>query len=693
MVEMRDLLVEIGTEELPPKALRRLAQAFADGVGAGMAKAALAHGELHHYATPRRLAVWVQGVPIAQADRIVERRGPALTAGFDDEGRPSKAAQGFARSCGVSVDELEKLETDKGAWLVYRSQQQGMATPALLPDIVRQSLAALPVPKRMRWGALREEFVRPVHWLVLLFGDEVIDCEMYGVRAGRETRGHRHLHAQPIYLSAPQAYAPLLESEGHVLPDFAARKEAVRGQVMETAARLGGRAVIDEALLEEVTALVEWPVAVAGDFEKRFLELPSEPLISTMKGNQRYFHLVDAAGKLLPHFITVANIESRDEAQVRAGNERVIRPRFSDAAFFWDKDRKQSLAARSEALKSVVFQAKLGTVYEKSARSAALAAAIATDLGGDAPLAQRAALVAKCDLLTDMVGEFPELQGVMGRYYALAEGLPAEFAEALDEQYLPRYAGDRLPVTIAGRALAIADKLDTLLGIFAIDQVPSGDKDPFALRRAALGVLRIIIECALPLDLATLLQRGAEHFAAAVPARAVVGKVYDFMMERLRAYYSEAGIPADVFEAVLECRPTRPHDFDMRVRGVSAFRLLPEAESLAAANKRIRNILKQASERGEPVPEAIETSLLSEAAERHLAEAMNDLAADVNALYDAGDYTAALQRLAALRAPVDAFFDSVMVMTEDARLRGNRLALLARLNGLFLRAADFSRLQ
>jgi glycyl-tRNA synthetase beta chain len=690
MADKRDFLVEIGTEELPPKALRRLAEAFADGVRIGLAKAELPHGDVRYYATPRRMAVLVHDLAVAQPDRNVERRGPALAAAFDEEGVPTKAAQGFARSCGVSADQLERLENAQGAWLVYRSLQRGVATRELLAGIVAQSLADLPTPKRMRWGSLRAEFVRPVHWLVMLFGDEVIETELYGVRAGRETRGHRYHHPETIYLSEPRAYAPLLETEGHVVADFESRREAIRGQVMEAAKSVKGTAVIDEALLDEVTALVEWPVALLGDFETRFLALPPEPLISTMKGNQKYFHVMDGKGKLLPHFITVCNIDSRDAAQVRAGNERVIRPRFSDAAFFWEQDRKQSLAQRREHLKSVLFQAKLGTLYDKTERLSALAGEIAAGLGGDRDLAQQAARLSKSDLLTHMVGEFPEVQGIMGRYYALAEGLPAEVAEALDEQYWPRFAGDRLPATTSGRALAIADKVDTLVGTFAIGQVPSGDKDPYALRRAALGVLRTLIECALPLDLEELLAQAARTYPNSLAAHKVVVQVFDFMMERLRAYYIESGTRPDVFDAVLAQRPTRPYDFELRIRAVAVFREMPEAESLAAANKRIRNILKQ---NDEAIAAKVSVKQLVEPAESALYEQLSALSDEVTSLFDRGEYTPALRRLAGLREAVDSFFDKVMVMTDDADLRRNRLALLARLNGLFLRAADFSRLQ
>jgi len=690
MADKRDFLAEIGTEELPPKALRRLAEAFAGGVRTGLDKSELPHGELHYYATPRRMAVLVHDLAAAQPDRSVERRGPALNAAFDEEGAPSKAAQGFARSCGVAVEQLERLETAQGAWLVYRSVQRGVATRELLAGIVEQALADLPTPKRMRWGSLRVEFVRPVHWLVMLFGDEVIDTELYGVRAGRETRGHRYHHPAAIYIAEPRAYAPLLETEGRVLADFEARKEAIRGQVIEAAKSVGGTAVIDEALLDEVTALVEWPVALLGNFETRFLALPPEPLISTMQGNQKYFYAVDGQGKLLPHFITVCNIESRDPAQVRAGNERVIRPRFSDAAFFWEQDRRHPLEQRREQLKTVLFQAKLGTLYDKTERLSALAGEIAARLGGDRALAVQAARLSKCDLLTHMVGEFPELQGIMGRYYALAEGLPAELAESLDEQYWPRHAGGRLPVTVSGRGLAIADKLDTLVGAFAIGQVPSGDKDPYALRRAALGVLRTMIECALPLDLDELLMHAARAYPASLAAQNVVAQVFDFMMERLRAYYAEAGTRHDVFDAVLAQRPTRPYDFELRIRAVTAFREMPEAEPLAAANKRIRNILKQTDE---TIPAEVAVKQLVEPAEHALYQQLSALSEEVTSLFDAGQYTPALQRLAGLREAVDGFFDKVMVMTDDGGLRRNRLALLARLNGLFLRAADFSRLQ
>ena len=686
----RDLLIEIGTEELPPKALARLSQAFTAGVCTGLEQAKLAFGDVHSYAAPRRLAVWIEAVATTQADREQLRRGPALAAAFDAAGNPTSGAQGFARSCGVGVEQLEKLETDKGTWLVHRGIERGHNTADLIPTIVTQALAQLPIPKRMRWGSGTAEFVRPVHWVVLLFGDAVIDAEILGVKSGRETRGHRFHHPAPIYIGEPAAYAPLLQTEGRVLADFAARRAAIREQVTAAGVAAGGRALIDAALLDEVTALVEWPVAVIGDFETRFLEVPAEALVSTMQDNQKYFPVVDAHGRLLPHFITVANIVSRDPAQVKAGNERVVRPRLTDAAFFWNQDRKQRLDARIDRLGTMVFQSRLGTLLDKQKRVARLAAHIATALGADAQLAERAAMLAKCDLLTQMVFEFPELQGVMGRYYAQHDGEPGEVAQAIDEQYRPRFAGDALPEVPTGQALAIADRLDTLVGIFAIGQPPTGDKDPFALRRAALGVLRILIEGGRDLDLAELLRDAAAGFPAELKAAAAVDGVFDFMMDRLHAYYLDAGIAPDVFDAVRAQGPTRPLDFHARLHAVTEFRALPEAESLAAANKRIGNILRKTEEK---IPATVAPERLVEAAEHDLATGLDALRGEVEAAFDRGDYTAGLRRLATLREPIDRFFDHVMVMAEDAALRTNRLALLQQLQSLFLRAADLSRLQ
>ena len=688
--DARDLLIEIGTEELPPKALPSLALAFENGIRQGLEKAGLASGELRHFATPRRLAVLIHHLPVRQPDRQLERRGPALSAAFGPDGNPTKAAEGFARSCGVTIADLQKQETDKGSWLVHLSHEPGAVTAGLIPGIVDQALAGLPIPKRMRWGDRDDQFVRPVHWAVLLLGDEVIPATIMGVSTGRETRGHRFHHPQPIRIASPTDYARQLADEGKVIADFAERRDRVRAQAEATAAELGGIAVIKPELLDEVTALVEWPVALAGNFERRFLNVPAEALISTMQDHQRYFPVVDGQGRLLPHFITMTNLESRDPAQVRAGNERVIRPRFSDAEFFWNQDRKQPLAARMEMLKHVVFQQRLGTIDEKSGRVARLARFIAEQIHGYVDGADRAARLAKCDLMTQMVQEFPELQGIMGRYYALHDQESPEVAQALEEHYLPRFAGDRLPATATGRIVALADRLDTLTGIFAIGQAPSGAKDPFALRRAALGVLRILIEGELDLDLLKLLDRSAASFDVAIHAEHAVDTVFEFVMERLRGYYLDQGIRADTFEAVLDCRPTRPLDFDHRVRAVNTFRELPEATSLAAANKRIRNILRKVDT---VLPFEVRPDLLIEDAEQALAGRLVELSSEVIPLMEAGLYSESLNRLARLREPVDAFFDQVLVMAEDAAMRDNRIALLNELSSLFLRVADFSRLQ
>jgi len=691
MSDIRDLLIEIGTEELPPKALSTLSAAFEQGIREGLEKTGLTGDAIDRFATPRRLAVLIHHLPTRQPDRQLERRGPALSAAFGPDGKPSKAAEGFARSCGVSVAELQKQQTDKGAWLVHVNHEPGAATADLIPGIVEAALAGLPIPKRMRWGDRDDQFVRPVHWVALLFGDEVIPATIMGVPTGRETRGHRFHYPQPIQLTAPRHYAQQLATEGKVIADFNERRAVIRAQTETAAAELAGVAVINPELLDEVTALVEWPVALAGNFEKRFLKVPAEVLISTMQDHQRYFPVVDAHGRLLPHFITITNLESRDPDQVRAGNERVIRPRFSDAEFFWKQDHKQPLAARMEMLKHAVFQQRLGSLADKSARIASLARFIAEQGQGNADWAERAGRLAKCDLMTQMVQEFPELQGVMGRYYAEQDKETSEVAQAIEEHYLPRFSGDRLPAAATGRNVALADRLDTLMGIFAIGQAPSGAKDPFALRRAALGVLRILIEGELDLDLRVLLERAAANFDAPLRAAPAIETLFEFMMDRLRGYYLDQGIHSDTFEAVLERRPTRPLDFDHRVRAVGAFRALPEAASLSAANKRIRNILRK-MDTG-LLPFEVRLDLLTEEAEQALAGQLAELSSEVIPLMEAGLYREALSRLAHLREPVDTFFDQVLVMAEDSAVRDNRIALLNELSSLFLRVADFSRLQ
>ena len=689
MSERRDFLVELGTEELPPKALTRLRDAFRIELVNGLAASALEHGEVRSYATPRRLAVMIEDLSLRQPDQRIERRGPALAAAFGADGKPSKAAEGFARSCGTDVASLERLETDKGSWLVYRGEQPGQAAADLLPELVRQALSKLPIPKRMRWGAGREEFVRPVHWLVMLLGSDVVPATVLGVSSGNQTRGHRFHHPDGITIVSPREYPILLEEKGRVVVDFERRRARVREQAEAAATEIGGRVIIDPELLDEVTALVEWPVPVVGRFDEAFLGVPQEALISSMQGHQRYFPVRDAQERLLASFITIANIESSDPAAVRAGNERVIRPRLADAAFFWDQDRKRRLEQRLEGQKDVVFQQQLGSLYAKSERVATLCDYLAHELGVDPKLAVRAGWLSRCDLSSDMVGEFPELQGIMGRYYAVHDGEPADVAQALDEQYMPRFAGDRVAEGGLGQILSIADRADTLTGIFAIGRGPSGDKDPFALRRAALGLLRTVIERELDIDLWALLEQAASRHAAAVKAPEQLETVFDFCLDRLRAYYLDQGFVSELFEAVAVCRPRRPLDFHRRLLACRAFLSLPEAQSLAAANKRIRNILKKVE--GE-VSDQVDAAQLREPEEKALAAALSAAEREVLPLIEANRYTEALSRLAALREPVDRFFDKVMVMAEEPALRANRLALLQRIGGLFLRIADVSRL-
>ncbi|RUM94589.1 MAG: glycine--tRNA ligase subunit beta [Thiothrix sp.] len=690
MPEHNDLLVEIGTEELPPKALQGLSKSFSSEIIAGLKNAELACGEIKIFAAPRRLAVWIQAVALQQADKNIERRGPALTAAFDDSGNPTKAAQGFAQSCGVNVDDLERMENKKGSWLCFRSEQKGAAARELLPSIISDALAKLPIPKWMRWGAGDAEFVRPVHWIILLHGGDIVPAEILGISASNQTRGHRFHHPETLTILEPSSYATLLEERGYVIADFEQRKEIVRKQVIAKGQELGGEAVIDVDLLDEVTALVEWPVALAGRFEEKFLEVPHEALISTMEDNQKYFSVVDGKGDLLPHFITVANIESSDPGKIIEGNERVIRPRFADAAFFWEQDRKQTLESRIESLKSVTFQKKLGSLHDKSERVRMLASEIAASIGADVNQSRRAAQLCKCDLMTDMVGEFPKLQGIAGRYYAQHDGEPEAVATALEEQYLPRQAGDSLPSKGVAQSLALADRIDTLTGIFGIGQKPTGARDPFALRRASLAVLRILIEGELDLDLQSLLQTAESSLQGKIEAEKSGEDCLDYILDRLKAYYLDQGISADVIDAVMAQRPTRPLDFHHRIQAVSVFRKLPEAASLASANKRIRNILRKVDG---VLPSSIDNKLLVEPAEQALFENVHTLEADVSVLFDEGKYEPALFRLAGLRESVDKFFDDVMVMSEDEALKNNRLALLNKLGNLFLRAADLSRLQ
>jgi len=686
----RDLLIEIGTEELPPKALNKLSDAFGAGVEAGLKEAGIAYEKITAYASPRRLAVLAGSVAESQADRNIEKLGPAIKAAFDKEGNPTKAAQGFARGCGVEVAELARTDTDKGERLVFRVEEKGRLTQTLVPDIVNQALAGLPIPKRMRWGVSDAEFVRPVHWVVLLFGHDVIDAQIMGIKSGRESRGHRFHHPEVINLQSPADYVSRLRSPGYVMVDRDERVASIRQQAESAAEKLGGCALIDESLLQEVSGLVEWPVGVSGDFDKAFLDVPAESLISSMQDHQKYFPVVDGEGRLLAHFITISNIESKNPAKVKEGNERVIYPRLSDAKFFWEQDNKKKLEDHIESLNKVVFQNKLGSVGDKSRRVAGIAESIADALNENTEHAKRAGLLSKCDLMTEMVCEFSDLQGIMGRYYAINDGEAPQVADALDEQYMPRFAGDKLPAGKTGQIVSLADKLDTLLGIFAIGQKPTGEKDPFALRRAALGVLRILIECKLDLDLRVLLGYGVRAYADQLDTGNAVEEVIGFMLDRLKVYYTSQGISVDVYEAVIALKPTRPMDFDRRVHAVNAFRKLEEAQSLAAANKRIGNILKKVDGKASRV---VDVDLLMETAEKKLYEQLQLMQTGVRPQLDAGDYAGALRQLAGLRDGIDGFFDQVMVMVDDEALKNNRIALLSQLHGLFIETADLSRLQ
>jgi glycyl-tRNA synthetase beta chain len=725
----RDFLVEIGTEELPPKALAALEQAFVAGVTAGLDKSGLKHGDVAGFATPRRLAVYVKRLAAQQPEQHLKRRGPPLGAAFDASGAPTRAALAFAESCGTTLAALERIDEGKGKFLFFAGTRPGEPAVALLPGLVQAALDQLPIPRRMHWGEGQAMFVRPVHWIVMLFGPEVIPARILDTTAGRHTRGHRFHAPRPLLLASPGVYQRTLAERGHVIADFAVRRERIRAAVTAAAAEVHGRALLEDALLDEVTALTEWPVALAGRFEERFLSLPREVLICTLEDHQRYFPVEGANGGLLPAFIAVSNIASRDPARVRAGNERVVRPRLADAAFFWEQDRRQPLAARAIELDAVTFQAKLGSLGARTRRVRALASDIAAAIGGSREDAQRAADLSKCDLLTAMVGEFPELQGVMGSYYALADGESHEVALSIREHYLPRAAGDALPTLRTGLALAIADKLDTLAGIFAIGERPTGTKDPYGLRRAALGVQRILIEKALELDLRAYLERAvagvradierlrresgapaaaptaasaadAAAAAASATADATAHEVYDFLMERLRAYYLEGGagaaagpgraaVTTEMFDAVLAARPASPLDFDARLKALSMFLELPEAGSLTAANKRIANILRKANA---TPPAEVDVLQLRESAEVRLFDSMQALRDSVAAATATREYARALGSLAQLRPAVDAFFDQVMVMDENLQLRANRLALLSQLHGLLAGVADLSRL-
>ncbi len=686
-------LVEVGTEELPPKALRTLMAAFSNGVRGGLESAALACEGVTGFASPRRLAVKVTGLADRQRDQESEHRGPPVRIAFDKQGAPTRAATGFADSHGVKVDDLERVHTDKGDWLFYRSKSKGASAAALLPSVVEKALDKLPIPRRMRWGDSEVEFVRPVHWIVMLLDKEVLPATLFNIPAGRETFGHRVHAPGPFSLKSAADYPDVLARRGHVLADFEARRKAVLEELGSAAMAAAGTPVMDNALLDEVTALVEWPVAVSGSIPEGFLALPDEVLVATLQEHQRYFPLRDGTGALMPAFVAISNLESTRPEKVREGNERVVRPRLADAEFFFSSDRKTPLEKRFDELDGILFHKKLGSLGEKTRRVTALAGELAQACGADRPLTQRAAHLSRCDLVTDMVGEFPELQGTMGRHYAAADGEAPEVSAAIQELYLPRFAGDALPETPAGRALSIADKIDTLVGIFAIGRPPTGTRDPFGLRRAALGVLRITIEQELDVDLEPLLAHAEQQLPGALLDSRVSEDVLDYMLERLRAYYLDnpdiPGVTPEMFDAVSAARPTRPIDFHRRIVAVRDFMGLEAAVSLASANKRIANILKKA---GRGWPETSDPGLFEEEAERGLYMAMIQLADHVHTYIEEGQYASALTRLAELRAPVDQFFDSVLVMADDQKLRNNRLALLHTLHRLFSRTADFSRL-
>jgi glycyl-tRNA synthetase beta chain len=679
-----DFLVELGTEELPPKALAKLAEAFCAGIEKGLKDAGLDFVKAQAYAAPRRLAVLVEQLATQQPDRSINLDGPPMQAAFDADGEPTQAALGFARKCGVDLAEIDR----SGPKLKFSRTIEGQPATQLLPGIVEASLNDLPIPKRMRWAARKEEFVRPTQWLVMLFGEHVIDCEILAQRAGRESRGHRFHSPGQVHISKPSSYLEDLRG-AHVIADFAERRELIAKRVEQLAAEQNGTAIVPPALLDEVTALVEWPVPLVCSFEERFLEVPQEALITTMQDNQKYFCLLDANGRLLPRFITVANIESKDPAQIVSGNEKVVRPRLTDAEFFFKQDKKQKLDSFNERLKNVVFQAQLGTVYDKAERVSRLAGLIAERTGGDKQRAARAGLLCKCDLATEMVGEFPEMQGVAGYYYALNDGEPEDVALALNEQYMPRGAGGELPSTLTGAAVAVADKLDTLVGIFGIGMLPTGSKDPYALRRAALGVLRILIEKQLDLNLVEAVNFAIGQFGTQVKSAGLADQVLEFIFDRLRARYEDEGVDVAAYLSVRAVQPGSALDFDQRVQAVQAFRTLPEAASLAAANKRVSNLLSKFDAK---LPEAVEPRWFDNATEFSLYSAIQQAEQAVQPLAAARQYREALERLAHLRGPVDAFFEAVLVNAEDASVRANRYALLARLRGLFLGVADISAL-
>ena len=684
-----NLLVEIGTEELPPKALRKLAEAFAANLTAELESLELGHQGVNWYASPRRLGLQVKALEAKQQDKEVEKRGPATKAAFDAEGKPTKAAMGWARGCGIEVKDAQTLETDKGAWLLHIAKVAGQETKLLMADAISKALAKLPIPKPMRWGANKTQFIRPVHTVTILLGSELIEGEILGKQVSNQLQGHRFHHPEKVSINHADDVFDVLKS-AYVIADYEQRKAQIRAQIEDAASAVNAVVAMDEDLLEEVASLVEWPVTLTATFEEAFLDVPAEALIYTMKDDQKYFPLLDQNGKLLNKFLFVSNIESKDPSVVISGNEKVVRPRLADAQFFFETDKKKTLESRLESLDSVLFQKQLGTLKDKSQRISELAGYIAEQLGADKALAARAGLLSKTDLMTEMVMEFTDVQGVMGMHYARHDGEAEDVAVAQNEQYMPRFAGDNLPTSLISCAVAIADKFDTLVGIFGIGQAPKGDKDPFALRRAAIGALRIMVEKQLPLDILDLVAKSQTLFGEKLTNLNVSTDVFEFMLGRFRAWYQDEGIEVDVIQAVLARRPTKPVDFDRRVKAVSHFRTLDAAESLAAANKRVSNIL---AKNNITTQGNVDQSLLSDDAEKVLAAQVAKFATDLAPLYSDGNYQEALSQLAGIRDSVDNFFDNVMVMADDEAVKQNRLALLSQLSGLFLEIADISVLQ
>ncbi|MCL9782985.1 glycine--tRNA ligase subunit beta [Vibrio sp. S4M6] len=685
----KNFLIELGTEELPPTQLRTLAEAFAANFEAELKSAELDHQGVKWFAAPRRLALKVSALAEGQADKTVEKRGPAISVAFDAEGNATKAAQGWARGNGITVDQAERLTTDQGEWLLFKQEVKGKPTSDIVVDLAAKALANLPIAKPMRWGNKTTQFIRPVKTLTILMGDELIAGEILGVQSNRTIRGHRFMGEQEFTIESADQYPDILAERGKVIADYEARKAIILADAQKAATQVGGTADLEDDLVEEVTSLVEWPVVLTAKFEQEFLKVPSEALVYTMKGDQKYFPVYDDNKNLLPNFIFVSNIESKEPRYVIEGNEKVVRPRLADAEFFFNTDRKRPLVDRLPELETAIFQKQLGTIKDKTDRITELAGYIADKIGADVEKSKRAALLAKCDLMTSMVFEFTDTQGVMGMHYARHDGEDEQVALALNEQYMPRFAGDELPSNGISSAVAMADKLDTIVGIFGIGQAPKGS-DPFALRRASLGVLRIIVENGYQLDLTDLISKAKSLFGDKLTNANVESDVIEFMLGRFRAWYQDAGFSIDIIQAVLARHPTKPSDFDQRVKAVSHFRGLDEAESLAAANKRVGNILAKFS--GE-LAEEIDLSLLQEDAEKTLAENVEVLAEALEPAFATGNYQQALSQLAALREPVDAFFDNVMVMVEDEALKLNRLTLLNKLRNLFLKVADISLLQ